>query len=308
MRPVTPKLNIGAALGNGHSSKRSNDSNDSPTYNYYGGGPPPLVIPIGIDSGDQPTIRPAVPPIQTTHTEPLDDLSSLRRTINDISNEEIHTPPLQEEWSDDAFEVLKRLGEGAGGAVHEIKDKRTGMTLARKTITTRETPPKQLLRELSYMKKTQHPNICKYYGAYISPSSSEVKVLMEFCEGGSLEAIGKRIRERQGRVGERVASRIGEGVSCESPRSKYVLISHFATEQIFSGLAYLHTLKIIHRDIKPSNILLTREGIVKLCDFGVSGDLVESMARTFTGTSYYMAVRFIPYKSFPLSRLIFMVA
>jgi mitogen-activated protein kinase kinase len=55
------------------------------------------------------------------------------------------------------------------------------------------------------------------------------------------------------------------------------------------GLAYLHTKKLIHRDIKPSNILLSREGVVKLCDFGVSGELIGSVAGTFTGTSLYMA-------------------
>jgi mitogen-activated protein kinase kinase len=63
------------------------------------------------------------------------------------------------------------------------------------------------------------------------------------------------------------------------------------------GLIHLHGLNIIHRDIKPSNILLTLGGIVKLCDFGVSGDLVDSMVMTFTGTSAYMAV------SLPLSHL-----
>jgi len=103
----------------------------------------------------------------------------------------------------------------------------------------------------------------------MSPSSSEVKILMEFCEGGSLESVGKRIKERNAVVGERIAGRLAEG--------------------ILQGLAYLHTKKTIHRDIKPSNILITREGIVKLCDFGVSGELIESIAGTFTGTSFYMA-------------------
>lgn len=56
------------------------------------------------------------------------------------------------------------------------------------------------------------------------------------------------------------------------------------------GLTYLYTNHhIMHRDIKPSNILVNSRGGIKLCDFGVSGELINSIADTFVGTSTYMA-------------------
>jgi len=185
-------------------------------------------------------------------------MANIRQTV-----QEFH------QWTDDMLLEEARLGEGAGGAVYRVRDKRTGVIMARKTITTLEAPMKQLLREIQITATTEHRNIIHFFGAYISPSSSEVNVLMELCEGGSLESVGKRMRQIGARVSEKVAGRIAEGA--------------------LQGLAYLHSLKTIHRDIKPPNILLTREGVVKLCDFGVSGELVNSNAGTFTGTSLYMA-------------------
>ncbi|KAA1472785.1 kinase-like protein [Dentipellis sp. KUC8613] len=290
LRPL-PSLNTGppklslkiltsdaVSTSSGTSSQSHSDygSTDSFPDDFGSRMPPPEYHP-NEDFNMGTTIRPAN---TRAMKRPL-SMKDLRRTINDIA---LRTPALEPskfdshdvrdgyphtEWSDDVFEVGGRLGEGIGGAVYQVKDTRTGIVMARKTIATHEAPMKQLIRELSLINMVSHTNIIRFYGAYISPSSSEVKVVMELCEGKSLEAIGERIKKGKGRVGEKVAGRIAEGV--------------------LQGLAYLHSKRLIHRDIKPSNILMSRKGTVKLCDFGVSGELVESHADTFTGTRVYMA-------------------
>jgi serine/threonine protein kinase len=56
------------------------------------------------------------------------------------------------------------------------------------------------------------------------------------------------------------------------------------------GLRYLREKhQIIHRDVKPSNILVNSSGDIKICDFGVSGQLIDSMANSFVGTRSYMS-------------------
>lgn len=61
-------------------------------------------------------------------------------------------------------------------------------------------------------------------------------------------------------------------------------------EAILGGLKYLYLAhKIMHRDIKPPNVLLNSKGQIKLCDFGVSSELENSVADTFVGTGTYMA-------------------
>ncbi len=227
-RPSTPRLNISPALAvsRPNANNRASNDSDSPPYgDYYIGGPRLQVItnPVN-EGGDQPTIRPPASSGSATMVPggaPLDDVSSIRTAItqiSEVSKEEVRAPVYGEEkWSDDFLEDLERLGEGAGGAVHKVRDKRNNVVMARKTITTRETPPKQLVRELSFMSTTVHKNICRFYGAYISPSSSEVKVLMEICEGKSLEAIEKKIKTSGRYVSEKVIGRVAEGVGVLFP-------------------------------------------------------------------------------------------
>ena len=129
---------------------------------------------------------------------------------------------------------------------------------------------KQLIRELHINKSCVSEHICRYYGAFVNDETGTVSIALEFCEGGSLDSVYRAVRKLGGRTGEKVLGKVAEGV--------------------LNGLTYLHTHRIIHRDIKPSNILLCRNGQVKLCDFGVSGESgTRGDADTFIGTSYYMA-------------------
>jgi mitogen-activated protein kinase kinase len=89
---------------------------------------------------------------------------------------------------------------------------------------------------------------------------------MEFADKGSLDGIYKKI----GPIDIEVVGKVALAV--------------------LEGLTYLYDVhRIIHRDIKPSNILFNSRGQVKICDFGVSGELINSIADTFVGTSTYMS-------------------
>lgn len=182
---------------------------DTPFAGGYAGGPneqngsasPHLGSALNSDGSADATIMPQQTISPQRRPTPSYNMEGLRQTVAEF-----------DQWSDDVLQELSRLGEGAGGAVYKVRDKRTGTVMARKTMTTLEAPMKQLVREIQIISSTKHVNIVHFYGAYISPSSSEVKILMEFGEGGSLESIGKQMRQIGGRVSEKVAGRLAEGV------------------------------------------------------------------------------------------------
>ncbi|KAI9753129.1 MAG: hypothetical protein M4579_005316 [Chaenotheca gracillima] len=179
---------------------------------------------------------------------------------------------------------LGSLGEGAGGAVTRCLLKGGKTVFALKIITTDPNPDvkKQIIRELSFNKNCASDHICQYYGAFVDTSTGTISIAMEFCEGGSLDSVYREVKKLGGRTGEKVLGKVAEGV--------------------LNGLTYLYRHRIIHRDIKPSNILLCRNGQVKLCDFGVSGEFgTKGDANTFIGTSYYMAPERITGQSYTIT-------
>ncbi|CAM6098236.1 unnamed protein product [Calypogeia fissa] len=130
-----------------------------------------------------------------------------------------------------------------------------------------ETAMMDVLREVSIMKKLDHPNIVRLVEVIDDPESDHFYMVLEYVEGGWIfEGSGP-----PGGIGDDIARR------------------YF--EDVVAGLAYLHRNNIVHGDIKPENLLISGEGRVKICDFGVSQifkDANDELRRS-PGTPVYTA-------------------
>ncbi|KAL0966419.1 hypothetical protein UPYG_G00295100 [Umbra pygmaea] len=170
------------------------------------------------------------------------------------------------ELKDDDFQRICELGAGNGGVVNKVCHKPSGLVMARKLIHLEIKPAirNQIIRELQLLHECNSPYIVSFYGAFYS--DGEISICMEHMDGGSLDQVLKEAR----RIPEEVLGKVSIAV--------------------LRGLAYLREKhQIMHRDVKPSNILVNSRGEIKLCDFGVSGQLIDSMANSFVGTRSYMS-------------------
>ncbi|XP_014230540.1 dual specificity mitogen-activated protein kinase kinase dSOR1 isoform X2 [Trichogramma pretiosum] len=170
------------------------------------------------------------------------------------------------ELCDEDFEKLGELGAGNGGVVMKVRHKKYGLIMAMKLIHLEVKPAikKQIIRELKVLHECNFAHIVGFYGAFYS--DGEISICMEYMDGGSLDLILKKA----GRIPEPILGTI--------------------TSAVLKGLSYLRDKHaIMHRDVKPSNILVNSAGEIKICDFGVSGQLIDSMANSFVGTRSYMS-------------------
>ena len=172
----------------------------------------------------------------------------------------------------DRYQTIKKLGQGTYGSVFLCRQKATGRQCVMKrmqlnTLDDRERT--SALQESQLLQQLQHPNIVAYVDSIAT--RSKLFLFMQYCDGGDLE--------------QRLAA-------CKKEHSfvdEQQLLDWFV--QMSLALQYLHDRRILHRDLKTANVFLTRAGIVKLGDFGVSRVLsaTAELAKTFVGTPYYLS-------------------
>ena len=157
------------------------------------------------------------------------------------------------------FEVLSQLGSGGMGTVYLGRDPELGRQVAIKVIR-EEVRDQEVLdrffREARAAAALRHPNIITVYAS--GQHDHQPYMAMEYVDGESLADI---IRSRR--------------TLPLSDKISYL-------EQICAGLHFAHRAGIVHRDVKPANIMVDREGVVRILDFGIAR--IEGSAMTQDGS------------------------
>jgi serine/threonine protein kinase/predicted Zn-dependent protease len=167
------------------------------------------------------------------------------------------------------YEVLGELGHGAMGVVYRARDPIINRMVALKTITTGLAEDANLLqrfyREAQSAGGLQHPNIVTIYD--MGDEQKTPYIAMELIDGESLEQM--------------IARRVNVPLAI---KLTYAL-------QACRAFEYAHKRGIVHRDIKPGNVMVNKEGVVKVVDFGIARVLDTSKTQTglLIGTFAYMS-------------------
>ena len=183
----------------------------------------------------------------------------------------------------DNYVVLHQIGEGSFGKVFKGRRKHTGQIVAIKFLKKKQSlfdkrgksdkDMANLRQEIEILKSLRHENIVLLLDAF--ETNTEFCLVLELCQGELFE-----ILEEEQNLPEDVIRSIAM--------------------QLVSALNYLHSNRIIHRDMKPQNILISQDGVVKLCDFGFARAMSNNtlVLTSIKGTPLYMSPELVQEKPY----------
>ncbi|CAG9332141.1 CDKL2_5 [Blepharisma stoltei] len=168
----------------------------------------------------------------------------------------------------DKYETLEIIGEGTYGTVYKVRHKETGAYYAIKKF--KESDENQAIRkiamrEIRILKSLSHHNIVTLYEVF--RRNKHLYLVFEYVE----HTILSELEAHQNGLNPNQVKKI--------------------MYQLISAIKYCHSHNIIHRDIKPENLLLTQNGVLKLCDFGFARTLATLNGKytDYVSTRWYRA-------------------
>ena len=170
------------------------------------------------------------------------------------------------------YTILQKLGEGGMGIVYKALDVSLGRPVALKFLpahlASSDTDRARFLQEAKAASAINHPNICTIYS--VEEHESELFIAMEYVDGQTLRA---RLQSLEG---------------SPMPLAQAMDIGIHVADALAGALEH----GIVHRDIKPENIMIRKDGVVQIMDFGVAklrGVSRLTREGTTFGTSGYMS-------------------
>jgi len=167
------------------------------------------------------------------------------------------------------YGIVRELGSGATATVFLAKDIRNARYVALKILTPKNVADKNILNkflfEAELLKKFVHPNIVKGfdYGSF----EDIFFLAVEYVDGISLRSV------------------IDSNGALQYERAIDIIL------QVAKAIEYMESQGYIHRDIKPDNILISKNGVAKLCDLGFAQPItqIKGVSETTNGTVQYMS-------------------
>jgi len=145
------------------------------------------------------------------------------------------------------YQKIEKLGEGRYGIVYKAQNRENGEIVALKRIrldNEEEGVPCTAIREISILKDLRHPNILRLYD--VLHTENRLTLVFEYLD-----------------------SDLKKFLDHSSGDLDLPLLRHLMN-QLLKGVAYCHQNRILHRDLKPQNLLINKNGVLKLADFGLS--------------------------------------
>ena len=161
--------------------------------------------------------------------------------------------------------LMQKLGKGAHSEVRLSKNKTSNELFAVKII--HKGRHQVLQQEISILTTLSHENVIRLYEVIDDQRVDKVYLVLEYLQRGDLMTI----------------------VQNEGPFSNDDAHLRNIVTQIMCGLSYLHKSNILQNDLKPSNVLLSKDGTVKIADFGISMTCRIRRSDDHSGTPAYMA-------------------
>ena len=161
-------------------------------------------------------------------------------------------------------------GPRAAAAPHEVAVK-----LLHPLLSSRPHVRKLFLGEAEALARLSHPNIVRFFG--LAESEGQLALVIELIDGEALDTVIDRQVHRASPGG--------------LPALPFMRAWHYF-QQLLGALAATHELGIVHRDVKPANLLIRRDGLAKLTDYGIArlpADLAKSSGGMQPGTGAYMS-------------------